>query len=233
MFRLTRSAVQRVSRVPFSTSALRLSNIGREPILIPEGTTLKVTNKALDEVTVLRAELDRMRQGKPKIHLTKELTVTGPQGSMSLDLADFINLNVAENRAEVRVPEPDSKPQKTMWGTTRTLISNAVTGVNEGHLCIVKLVGTGFRAQLDNIPDSTQQQLVLRVGFSVPRVAVVPTDLKVTVPVPHRIIIEGCDKQKVMSLAATIRAFRKPEPYKGKGIFINDETIKLKQKKIK
>lgn len=211
----------------FCTSSIRLSNIGREPILLPQGTTLKLVPKAVDEVTALRAQLDRLRNGKPRIHLTQELTISGPAGELSLDLADFIGVQVAENRAEISVPEPDVKTQRTMWGTTRTLIANAVTGVNEGHLCIVKLVGTGFRAHLEG------DEIVLRVGFSVPRKAKIPDDLKVTVPVPHRVIIEGCDKQKVKALAATLRAFRKPEPYKGKGVFVDDETIKLKQKKIK
>lgn len=213
----------------FSSTASRLSNIGSAPILLPTGTSINLSERALDEVAALRASVDKLRKGKPKIHLTKQVSVEGPNGKLALDLADFVKVNVEENKAIVNVEEPLLKHQRSMWGTSRSLVANAVTGVNEGHLCIVKLVGTGFRATFDE----PKQEISLRVGYSVPRIAKIPEGIKVTVPVPHRIIIEGCDKQKVRLLAAEIRSFRKPEPYKGKGVFVDDETIKLKQKKIK
>lgn len=219
----------RAGRLAFSTGRIYMSNIGSLPILIPSGTSLKLTEQALDEVAAIRASLDKLRNGKPKIHLTQKIEVMGPRGNLSLDLADFVRISVKDNKATVGVEEPLKHHQRAMWGTSRSLVSNAISGVSEGHICIVKLVGTGFRAQLDE----KKNQIVLRVGFSIPRTADIPEGVSVSIPVPHRIILEGCDKQKVRLLAAEIRAFRKPEPYKGKGIFIDDETIKLKQKKIK
>ena len=211
----------------FSTTRTALSNIGSAPIIIPKSAKLSLFNHSVDPVSKLRMDVDKMRNGKPKIYLTKYITVEGPRGKLDVDLADFIKINLENEKATVSVEEPKRKHQRSMWGTSRSLLANAVTGVTEGHLCIVKLVGTGFRAALDG------NKLVLRVGFSIPRILEVPAGFEVKVPVPHRIIIEGADKQQIKLFAARLRAFRKPEPYKGKGIFIDEETIKLKQKKIK
>lgn len=211
----------------FSTTRAVKSNVGSAAILMPVGTSVKISPKMVDDVTALRMSLDKMRNGKPKIHLTKSVNVSGPKGEVTLDIADFVDISVSDNKAAVTVEEPNRRHQRAMWGTSRSLVANAVAGVNEGHLCIVKLVGTGFRAVLES------DRLILRLGYCVPQVVSIPLGVHVQVPVPHRIVIEGCDKQAVKLLAAEIRNFRKPEPYKGKGVFIDDETIKLKQKKIK
>jgi large subunit ribosomal protein L6 len=216
----------------FSTSTNLRSHVGSAPLILPPGVELSVTPKQLDEVTLLRMKLDSQRNGKPKINLTQTVQVTGPKGSVQLDVADFIKIVVNGDKAKVSIPEEQARAQRQMWGTTRSLINNGINGVSEGHLSIIKFVGTGYRAILET-GDKGQQQLSLRVGYCVPKTVRIPKDLKVTVPLPHRVIIEGIDKQKVKLLAATIRKFRPPEPYKGKGIFVDNETIKLKNRKIK
>jgi len=184
-------------------------------------------------VTTLRMELEGRRAGKPKTYLTKTATITGPNGSVSLELADFVNVDTSNpNKVSVTVANAALKHHKQMWGTSRGLLNNGVVGVSEGHIAIVKFVGTGFRALLEKTSKG-RQYLSLRVGYCVPISVSIPKDIKVSVPLPHRVVIEGVDKQQVKQLAAKIRKHRPPEPYKGKGIFVDGETIKLKQRKIK
>ena len=124
-------------------------------------------------------------------------------------------------------------------GTMRAHMQNSVTGVSEGHISILRMVGVGYRATIEDKaitkePEYPGQRFVsLKLGFAHPVEMGIPQGVKATVPQPTRILLEGCDKQAVSQFAAKIRAWRKPEPYKGKGIFVNDETIKLKAKKIK
>jgi len=121
----------------------------------------------------------------------------------------------------------------------RTLVQNSVSGVSEGHVCILRLVGVGYRATIEETattkqPEYPGQKFVnLKLGFAHPVEMPIPQGVKASVPQPTRILLEGCDKQAVTQFAAEIRRWRKPEPYKGKGIFVNDETIKLKGKKAK
>lgn len=124
-------------------------------------------------------------------------------------------------------------------GTTRAHLQNYVLGVSEGHICILSLVGVGYRATIEDNATTVQsdypgQKFVnLKVGFSHPVELGVPEGVKASTPQPTRILLEGIDKEVVNQFAAEIREWRKPEPYKGKGIFVNGETIKLKAKKIK
>lgn len=121
----------------------------------------------------------------------------------------------------------------------RAHLQNYITGVSEGHVCILRLVGVGYRASIEktsSITEATyegQEFLALKLGFAHPVEMGIPKGVKASVPQPTRILLEGADKEVVTMFAAQIRDWRKPEPYKGKGIFINDETIKLKAKKIK
>jgi large subunit ribosomal protein L6 len=118
-------------------------------------------------------------------------------------------------------------------------MQNYISGVSEGHICILRLVGVGYRATIENSaitkqPEYPGQQFVsLKLGYAHPIEMPVPKGVKATVPQPTRILLEGSEKQVVNEFAAKIREWRKPEPYKGKGIFVNDETIRLKAKKIK
>ena len=124
-------------------------------------------------------------------------------------------------------------------GTVRAYLNNHILGVSEGHTAILRLVGVGYRATIEKsavtkTPEYPGQQFVsLKVGYSHPIELGIPEGVKASTPQPTRILIEGVEKEVVKKFAAQIREWRKPEPYKGKGIFVNDETIKLKAKKIK
>lgn len=122
-------------------------------------------------------------------------------------------------------------------GTTWAYLQRYIIGVSEGHTAILRLVGVGYRATVEERPRLAQypgQMFVcLKLGFTHPVEEPVPAGVKASTPQPTRILLEGINREVVMSLAANIRKWRRPEPYKGKGIFVNDETIKLKQKKIK
>jgi large subunit ribosomal protein L6 len=137
------------------------------------------------------------------------------------------------------VEDPKDKHQKAMWGTVRAYIHNHIVGVSEGHTAILRLVGVGYRATVESTattkkPEFEGQQFVnLKVGYSHPIELGVPKGVKASTPQPTRILLEGIEKEVVKQFAAEIRKWRVPEPYKGKGIFVNDETIRLKAKKIK
>lgn len=124
-------------------------------------------------------------------------------------------------------------------GTTRSYLANHILGVSEGHTAILRLVGVGYRATVEPTaitvkPEYPGQQFVsLKVGYTHPIELGVPMYVKASTPLPTRILLEGINKEVVNSFAASIRRWRVPEPYKGKGIFVNEETIKLKAKKIK
>lgn len=126
-----------------------------------------------------------------------------------------------------------------MTGTVRAYLQNHILGVSEGHAAILRLVGVGYRATVEGSAQTKtaeypgQQFVSLKVGYSHPIELGVPKGVKASTPQPTRILLEGIEREVVKQFAAEIRAWRKPEPYKGKGIFVNDETIKLKAKKIK
>ena len=118
-------------------------------------------------------------------------------------------------------------------------MQNHILGVSEGHSAILSLVGVGYRASVETTATTVEseypgQQFVnLKVGFSHPVELGIPKGVKASTPQPTRLLLEGPEKEVVMQFAANIRKWRVPEPYKGKGIFVNGETIKLKNKKIK
>lgn len=124
-----------------------------------------------------------------------------------------------------------------MWGTTWAHLNRHVMGVSEGHTAVLRLVGVGYRAAIEQRPEKEeypgQKFVILRLGFKHTVDMGVPKGIEASTPQQTRVLLEGINREDVMSFAASIRRWRKPEPYKGKGIFVNDETIKLKQKKIK
>ncbi|KAI5950791.1 MRPL6 [Candida jiufengensis] len=167
--------------------------------------------------------------------LDRQIVIKGPLGTLKTEIPKFINITHPENEPNtisVRVERPDNKTQRSMWGTIRSLISNSIIGASEGHLSVVKFVGTGYRAILEK-NDKNEDVVALKIGFPYTPKLVVPKDLKVSSPNPARLIIEGIDKQKVKLFASLIREHKKPEPYKGKGIFVDGETVVLKERKIK
>lgn len=139
----------------------------------------------------------------------------------------------------VLLPQYPSLRSLTFSGTTRAYLQNHILGVSEGHTAILRLVGVGYRATVESSATTVEpafpgQQFVhLKLGYSHPIEMPVPQGVKASTPQPTRILIEGCEKEVVLQFAAAIRRWRVPEPYKGKGIFVNGETIKLKAKKIK
>ncbi|KAK4696889.1 large subunit ribosomal protein L6, partial [Lecanoromycetidae sp. Uapishka_2] len=160
---------------------------------------------------------------------------------MTVQLPPYMTLehNKETRKASLSILDREVRKQREMWGTTRAYLSNHVLGVSEGHTAILRLVGVGYRATIEpsaitKQPEYPGQQFVsLKVGYSHPIEHGVPLGMKASTPQPTRILLEGPDKEVVNQFAAEIRKWRVPEPYKGKGIFVNGETIKLKAKKIK
>lgn len=151
-----------------------------------------------------------------------ELKVKGPKGNLALNLHSSISLN--ENDGEYLV-KPDSDKYVAMAGTFRALVNNMVTGVSEGFQKKLQLVGVGYRAQLQG------NKLNLALGFSHPVEYNAPEGITIETPSQTEIIVSGCDKQKVGQVAAEIRAYRPPEPYKGKGVRYADERVVRKEAK--
>lgn len=205
-----------------SKSCVLRSHIGGASIFTTPETQIKI--EPLREPKLIQ-------NGVKRLILDRLVTVTGPKGQASLQIPDFSNIDIDEDHRKVKVSVQDTsqKIQKSMWGTIRSTLNNHIVGVNEGHLAILKFVGTGYRAQLEK----DGKYIGVKVGASIPQGLDVPEGISVKLPVPTTLILEGCDKQKVMLLAAKLRDFHPPEPYKGKGIYVNNEKIKLKNKKIK
>ena len=154
------------------------------------------------------------------------IEVKGPKATHSFTATDDVTLTVEEN-AVVVTPRGKSKRARQQWGMSRTVVQNLVTGVTEGFKKELEIVGVGYRAQAQG------KILKLSLGLSHDVNFEVPEGVTVTAPKPTEIIIEGTDPQLVGQVAANIREWRKPEPYKGKGIKYKDEYIFRKEGKKK
>lgn len=149
-------------------------------------------------------------------------TVKGPKGSLEKQLPEAMVISKEEGVITVACPNDDVRNYGNLWGLTRTLLNNMVLGVTEGFSKTLVMKGVGYRALMQG------KKLVLSVGYSHP-IEFDPEDgLEIEAPEATKIIIKGLDKQKVGALAADIRATRPLEPYKGKGLRYENETIKLK-----
>ncbi|RKP14922.1 ribosomal protein L6, alpha-beta domain-containing protein, partial [Piptocephalis cylindrospora] len=160
--------------------------------------------------------------------------VSGPNGRVSLPLFPFISLYRTSlagggDTIQVGVKDAGERHQRAMWGTTRALLANAVTGVTEGYNVPVRFVGVGYRATLEE----DGKRVSLRLGYSGPLTEVVPPGVTVRSVNPTRLIISGANLQQVKEFAGRIRRYRPPEPYNQKGVFVGDETIKKKEGKKK
>lgn len=148
--------------------------------------------------------------------------VTGPLGSTSVRLEPYMSLSTSEpGTLALAVEDATKKNQRAMWGLTRTLIANAVTGMTEGFSVPLHLVGVGYRAALEDDPRGTAeggsgQRLNMKLGFSHSVLVPVPAHIKAEVPAPTKILLSCTDKHKLGLFAAQVRLWRKPEPYKGK-----------------
>jgi len=154
------------------------------------------------------------------------LTAKGKLGELRLPLTDLIEAKV-EGAKLVVSPRGNSMRARTMWGTTRALVASMVKGVSAGYAKELEITGTGYRAAVQG------KNLVLNLGYSHDVVYPIPPGIKITCEKPTSVKIEGIDKRQVGQVAAEIRAFRGPEPYKGKGVRYSTETIRRKEGKKK
>jgi large subunit ribosomal protein L6 len=154
------------------------------------------------------------------------LVVKGPKGALQLQMRDEIRYDISENGISV-VPANDTKAARAFWGMQRTLVQNLVTGVTEGFSKVLEINGVGYRAQAQG------RNLRLQLGYSHDVNFPVPEGVDVKTPDQNTVEISGIDKQKVGQVAAEIRRWRKPEPYKGKGIKYRGEYIFRKEGKKK
>lgn len=149
------------------------------------------------------------------------VTVKGPKGNLSRQIHGDMEIKIEGSELTVIRPS-DNKIHRSLHGLSRTLINNMVVGVTTGFTKGLELVGVGYRAAKQG------DKLVLTVGYSHPVEMDPGTDLSIDVPAPNKIIVNGIDKEKVGAFAANIRAVRKPEPYKGKGIKYEGEIVRRK-----
>jgi len=175
------------------------------------------------------------RVGKSPVELPEKVEVTiaadrisvkGPLGTLEQPITPNVRIEKIEKRLEIKLND-DSRQANAISGTLRALVSNMVHGVSKGFEKKLSLVGVGYRAQAQG------DKLNLTLGFSHPVVHQMPKGVKAETPTQTEIIIKGADKQLVGQVAADVRNYRPPEPYKGKGVRYADERIVLKETKKK
>ena len=156
----------------------------------------------------------------------RTLSAKGKLGERTLELTDAVDVEIGANEVKVS-PRGEDRRSRTMWGTTRSLVEGMVTGVSTGFTKSMEINGTGYKAALQG------NELVLNLGYSHEIRYPVPAGIKITTERPTAIKVEGVDKQRVGQVAAEIRGYRGPEPYKGKGVKYVNETILRKEGKKK
>lgn len=154
------------------------------------------------------------------------VSVKGPKGTLSVALHDDVSAKVEAGGVKVD-PRSETTRARAMWGTYRALIANVVEGVTKGYERKLEISGVGYRAALQG------KNLQLQLGYAHDIVFPIPEGITITVSKPTEIVVSGIDQQKVGQVAAEIRAFRKPEPYKGKGVKYSGEFIFRKEGKKK
>jgi len=154
------------------------------------------------------------------------ITVKGPLGTLTQSLNGLVKVENNNGTLTFDVVN-DSRESNAMSGTLRALVSNMVNGVTKGFEKKLSLVGVGYKAQAQG------DKLNLSLGFSHPVVHTMPAGVTVATPTPTEVLIKGIDRQKVGQVAAEVRAYRSPEPYKGKGVRYVDEVVKIKETKKK
>ncbi|GAB3058279.1 50S ribosomal protein L6 [Stenotrophomonas tumulicola] len=161
--------------------------------------------------------------GKVELNIQSDnVTAKGPKGSLSLAKPEGVVITVENGVATLSTEDVNLVP---LTGTVRAILANMVKGVTEGFERKLELVGVGYRAAMQG------KDLSLALGFSHPILFVAPEGITITTPTQTEILVQGADKQVVGEVAAKIRAFRKPEPYKGKGVKYSDEVIIRKEAK--
>ena len=156
----------------------------------------------------------------------QEVTAKASKGNLTMILHDLVGISQVEDRLQLKAVEV-SKASVALAGTSRSLVNNMVLGVSSGFQKELQLQGVGYRAQAQG------KNLNLSLGFSHPVVYAVPEGVDIDTPTQTQVIVKGIDKQLVGQVSADIRAFRPPEPYKGKGVRYVDEYVKRKEAKKK
>ncbi|WP_346895036.1 50S ribosomal protein L6 [uncultured Roseibium sp.] len=177
-----------------------MSRIGKKPVPVPSGVTATINGQTVE--------------------------VKGPKGELSFMLNDNVLVEMTDDGIKVD-PRGNTKMARSMWGMSRTMVQNIVTGVSDGFERKLEITGVGYRAQVQG------SNLQLALGFSHDVLYPIPTGIDIKCPKPTEIVISGIDKQTVGQVAAEIRKFRPPEPYKGKGVRYADEFIVRKEGKKK
>ena len=177
-----------------------MSRIGKHPVTIPSGVEVQLSGQMLTA---------KVRLGTLSLAVSSEVTATIADGAVTI------------------APKDESKRARAMWGTTRALVNNMVTGVASGFTRNLEINGVGYRAAVQG------STLNLQLGYSHDIPYPIPQDVRITCERPTAITITGADRQRVGQIAAEIRAFRPPEPYKGKGVKYSNETIRRKEGKKK
>jgi large subunit ribosomal protein L6 len=159
---------------------------------------------------------------KVKVELNgQKISVDGPKGNLSRILPSLVCCTMEDNKLRIEKTQ-NTKLSQALYGLSRTLVNNMVTGVSQGFEKRLQITGVGYRAQLDG------KDLVLNMGYSHPVKMVTPTDCSVKVESPTSVVVSGIQKDIVGEFAAKIRSVRPPEPYKGKGIAYEGEVIRRK-----
>ena len=177
-----------------------MSRIGKRAVAIPAGVTANVAGQTIN--------------------------VKGPKGVVQLTLHDDVAAKMEDGAVQID-PRNESKRARAMWGTSRSLLANIVTGVTKGFEKRLEITGVGYRAAMQG------KNLQLQLGYSHEIVYPIPEGITIATPRPTEIVVTGIDKQKVGQVAAEIREYRGPEPYKGKGVKYAGERIVRKEGKKK
>ena len=177
-----------------------MSRVGSKPVIVPDGVTIILANRAL--------------------------TAKGKLGELSMSMVNQVDINHADDQIVI-TPKDESKTARAMWGMQRSLAQNIVTGVSEGFTKELEIQGVGYRAALQG------KILKLQLGHSHDIDFTIPDGIEIECERPTSIKIKGIDKQKVGQVAAVIRSYRPPEPYKGKGVRYLGEYVFRKEGKKK
>jgi large subunit ribosomal protein L6 len=177
-----------------------MSRIGKNPVSVPGGVQVQLSGRTL--------------------------TAKGALGTLSLVVANDVMASLSDDAVKI-APANDTKRARAMWGTTRALVNNMVTGVSKGFSVGLEINGVGYRAAVQG------NTLNLQLGYSHDIAFPIPADVKIACERPTIITVTGADRQRVGQVAAEIRGFRPPEPYKGKGIKYAREIVRRKEGKKK
>jgi large subunit ribosomal protein L6 len=177
-----------------------MSRIGKHPVAIPSGVEVQLSGQTL--------------------------SAKGSLGTLRLVVSNEVTASLADGAVTI-APRHETKQSRAMWGTTRALVNNMVTGVSKGFSVTLEINGVGYRAAVQG------NVLTLQLGYSHDVAYPIPSDVKIACERPTLITVSGADRQRVGQIAAEIRAFRPPEPYKGKGVKYSTETVRRKEGKKK